>query len=92
MAKYLAVLMHGSRGGEGRYEFEGSDDLLDQTPVRVMRAFMESVEAKAEVGHIDYEINAALKNQPHKVVTVVGDLVFNGDDRQPFMCMLSKKP
>lgn len=42
MAEYLAILVHGKRGGEDRYEFTGPDDLLDETPYNVMRAFMDS--------------------------------------------------
>ena len=90
MSKYLAVVMHGKRGGEGRYEFEGPGDLLGRTPVRIMRAFMDSIEATNGIGHIDYEINAALKNKQYGIVTVIGEVVFEGGDHQPFMCMLSK--
>ena len=42
MAEYLAILVHGKRGGEGRYDLTGPDDLLDETPYKVMRAFMDS--------------------------------------------------
>lgn len=90
MTKYLAILMHGTRGGEGRYEFEGSEDLLSQTPVRIMRVFMDSVEAKNGIGHIEYEINAALKNKDHDIATVIGEIQFEDGDQQPFMCMLSR--
>jgi len=90
MSKYLAVVMHGKRGGEGRYEFEGPDGLLDRTPVRIMRAFMDSIEATNGIGHLDYEINAALKNKQYGIITVIGEVVFEGGDHQPFMCMLSK--
>ena len=40
MTKYLGILVHGVSGGEGRYEFEGPDDLLRKRPVRIIRAFM----------------------------------------------------
>ena len=55
MAEYLAILVHGKRGGEGRYEFTGPDDLLGETPYNVMRAFIDSAEATHSIGHIDYE-------------------------------------
>ena len=87
--KYKVTLMHGNRDGEGRYSFEAAEGLMRQTPVRIMRAFMESVEAKNGIGHVDYEINAALKNDEHDVATIIGDLVFDEDNRQPFMCMIS---
>ncbi len=90
MAKYLATLIHGKRGGEGCYEFEGPDNLLRKKPVRIMQAFMEGVEAKTGIGYIDYEINAALKNKKHEIVTVIGAIEFEAGDEQPFMCMLSR--
>ncbi len=90
MAKYMAILIHGKYGGEGRYEFSGPDDLLAQAPFQVMRAFMDSAEGTHEIGHIDYEINAALKNKERGIVTVIGEVLFEGADRQPFMCMLSR--
>lgn len=89
MTRYLGVLMHGNRGGEGRYEFDGPDDLLKKSPVRVMRAFMESIEARHDIGYLDYEINAAMKNDRHEITTVIGELVFESDN-QPFMCMVSR--
>ena len=89
MTRYLGVLMHGNRGGEGRYEFDGPEDLLMKSPVRVMRAFMESIEAKSAIGFVDYEINAAMKNDRHEITTVIGELVFETDN-QPFMCMVSR--
>ncbi len=88
MTRYLGVLVHGVSGGEGRYEFEGPDDLLRKTPVRIMRAFMESIEGKDDIGYVDYEINAALKSDRHEITAVIGELVFE-DDTQSFMCMLS---
>lgn len=93
MANFQAVLMHGSRGGEGTYRFEGPDTLLKKSPVKAARVFMEYLEAThPALGHIDYEINAALKNKDKQVVTILGNLVFHGDDEQPFMCMISVAP
>jgi len=89
MTKYLAVLMHGRRGTEGRYEFNANDTLLEETPVRIMRTFMDSVEAQSGLGHMDYEINAALKNEKQNIVTVIGEIHFESGDHQPFVCMIS---
>ena len=89
MATYEAILMHGNRGGEGKYSFEGKDDLLKRSPVKVLRAFLEYLDEHAGIGHIDYEINAAMKNKEKGVVTALGNLVFHGDDEQPFICMIS---
>ena len=88
MKTYHAGLMHGNRDGEGRYEFDAPELLAQTSPVRIMRAFMEHVEKTAKVGHIDYEINAAMKNTEAGVVTVLGELQFENDSAQPFVCMI----
>lgn len=88
MKTYTAVLMHGNREGEGRYSFEAPELLSQASPVRIMRAFMEHVEHHAHIGHIDYEINAAMKNREAGVVTVLGELTFENASRQPFVCMI----
>ena len=60
MATYNAHLMHGERGSEGSYDFDGPDDLLKKTPVRIVRHFMEHVEKSVlQSQHVDYELNAA---------------------------------
>lgn len=91
MATYQAVIMHGTRGGEGRYEFSGSPDLFDHTPLDVMRVLMDHIEEQADIGHIRYEANAALKNEQADVITVLGQLHFENDGAQPFMCMINPK-
>ncbi|MEL6100618.1 MAG: hypothetical protein AAFV87_05465 [Pseudomonadota bacterium] len=90
MKTYHAVLMHGARGGEGRYDFEGDDDLLDRSPVKVMRACMDAIEERPDINHLDYVINAAMKNDEYRVVTVLGDIAFSEENHQPFVCMISE--
>ena len=90
MTNFTAVIMHGTRDTEGRYAFEGPEDLLSKTPVRVMKTFMDYVEEHAHIGHIDYAINAAMKNDGAGIVTVLGELHFEHNSNQPFMCMISK--
>lgn len=92
MATYEAVLMHGERGGEGRHKFEAADDLMTHSPVTVMKVFMAFVDEHAGLGHIDFEINAAMKNDKYKTVTVLGNLIFHHDgenEPQPFCCFIS---
>lgn len=88
MRSYNATLMHGNRDGEGHYTFEGPELLAQASPVRIMRAFMEHLDATARLGHIDYEINAAMKNKEVGVVTVMGELQFENHSAQPFVCMI----
>ena len=90
MAQYLTILIDGRTGGEGRYKFNAPDDLMERTPVRAMRAFMESVEAKDILhGHQDYEINAAMKSPHHEVITTLGVMHLTNGDQAPFMAMIS---
>ncbi|MEL7461062.1 MAG: hypothetical protein AAFX45_13425 [Pseudomonadota bacterium] len=88
MRIYHATLMHGNRNSEGRYAFEGPELLAQASPVRIMRAFMEHLDQTARLGHIDYEINAAMKNKDVGVVTVMGELQFENHSAQPFVCMI----
>ena len=88
MRTYHAVLMHGNRDSERRYDFEAPEMLAEASPVRIMRAFMEHIEAHSHVGHVDWEINAAMKNREAGVVTVLGVLNFENGSAQPFVCMI----
>lgn len=93
MAKYLCIVMHGETGGEGRYQFDGPEDLLSETPVRVFRKFMEMIDHEVfPAQHVDHEINAALKNSQRGVITVLGQMIFRGDPPAPFMAMISRAP
>ena len=93
MAEYLCIVMHGETGGEGRYRFHGPDALLTETPVRVFRKFMEMIDQNVFPSqHVDYEINAAMKNNERKVITVLGQMIFDGDPPAPFMAMISHVP
>ncbi|MEL6999500.1 MAG: hypothetical protein AAFP68_14650 [Pseudomonadota bacterium] len=89
MRTYEATIMHGRRSTEGHYDFEGPDDLFAQTPVRIMRTFMAAIEEQSSIGHIEYEINAAMKHATKPIVTVLGEFHFNSDDTQPFTCMIN---
>ena len=88
MATYLAQLMHGDRGGAGEYRFEGPDGLLAQTPASSVRLFMDHLDRAAHLGHIEYELNAAMKNRDQGVVTALGCFVLSGEE-QPFVLFIS---
>lgn len=90
MARYTARMMDAETGGEGRYDFDGPDDLLQQTPVRVVRAFMEHVDREMfPLTHVDYELNAAFKDAGRGVITALGSLIHDGDPPSPFLLMIS---
>lgn len=91
MARYEATLMHGERGGEGRYAFDATEDLMALTPVKVIRTFMDYLEKTRgeQIGHIDFEINGALKNAELGIVTGMGQLVLQ-DGVQPFVVFINR--
>ena len=89
MARYGATIMHGKRDAERTIEFDGPEDLMSHSPMTVMRTFMQYLDDHANIGHIDYEVNAAMKSEKSAVVTVLGELKFASGDHQPFMCMIA---
>ncbi len=91
MAHYQATVMHATTGGEGIYAFEGPDDLLSKTPVRVVRHFMEQIDAKfLPQDHVDYELNAAMKNSDRGVITAMGSMQLREGPPLPFLLMIAK--
>lgn len=93
MATFTARLVDAKTGNEGSYDFDGPDDLMDRTPVGVVRHFMEFVDQTVLPSqHVDYELNAAMKNRERRIVTAMGDLHFeHGEDPAPFMLMIAAK-
>lgn len=87
--KLTAVLMHGERGGEGRYVFEVPDDVASGRSMGIAGAFMAHLDAHAGLGHIDYEINAAFTNRDLWITTVIGEMILPGGNRQPFACFIA---
>lgn len=83
--------MHGERGGEGTYLFDANEDLMARSPVQVIRAFMDYLEKSrgGQIGHIDFEINGALKNAELGIVTGMGQLVLE-DGSQPFVVFINR--
>ena len=92
MARYVAEMLHGNRPAEGEYHFEAEDDLLTHSPMTVLRTFLQWVVDHSALDHIDYEVNAAMKNEEHGVVTALGTLHFDKDGKQPFTAMISRAP
>jgi hypothetical protein len=92
MTTYLACMMDAETGAEGAYYFEDGDDLIRQTPVRVIRKFMEHV-GKDLLPHkyVDYELNAAFRNDTAHVVTTLGSLMLSHGPAIPFAIMIAPK-
>ena len=92
MANYRTVVIHPETGGEGRYDFESSEGLMEKSPVNVISRFMEIVDKKIlPAEHVDYELNAAMKSENGKVVTGMGTMTLDGGKRLPFVAMISEK-
>ncbi|MCI5077588.1 hypothetical protein [Oricola sp.] len=92
MTTYTAIVVDGDTGGEGRYNFEYDGDLLKHSPATVLRTFWESVDRNVLLTeHVDYELNAAMKNATGTVVTALGAMLREHDGAVPFMAMISKK-
>ena len=90
MATYGVRMMDANTGGEGRYSFQGPEDLFARTPVKIIKAFMDHVDKTLlPHEHVEYEINAAFKNNEHKTVTAMGHLILEHPPAIPFMMMIS---
>jgi hypothetical protein len=46
MANYVGRMLHGRSGAEVDHPFEGPDDLMAKSPLKVTRYFMEHVTEK----------------------------------------------
>ena len=94
MANYKLVLMHGSRHGEGVHMFEAADDLMTHSPVTVLRTTMEAMESEMKgpsIGKLEFEVYSCLKDKDKEIVSALGDLIFDGAQREPFTALISKE-
>ena len=98
MTTYRARLMDADSGGEGTYDFEEREDLMDGTPVRIVRAFFEHIDRTVlHTRFIDYEINAAFKNAAENS-SLKGYLEYTEDEivstdivNWPYSCIFDSK-
>ena len=93
MATYYARMMSAdSPSGEGSYTFESDDKLMKRTADEIVNVFFDYVEADILKGNVDWELNGAVKNKEHGVVTAIGALVTDeGQASMPFLLMISTK-
>jgi hypothetical protein len=89
MATYTARMMDAETGGEGKYTFQGPDDLMKRTADEIVAAFFESA-TDILSKHADWELNGVLKNRERGVVTAIGSLVPDKGEELPFLLMISK--
>ena len=92
MATYRARLIDSTSDAESVHDFDAPDDLMEETPVRVVRSFFEHIDRAAlPAGHVDWELNAAFKNRERRVVTCMGSFHFEGQPAAPFLLMVSQR-
>jgi len=90
MKRYRAWITDSDTANEGIYDFDGPDDLFSQTPVRIVRAFMEHVDKNLlPAEHIDYELNAAMKHSPHAILTAMGSFLVQHGPGIPFTLFIT---
>lgn len=90
MARFTARMLDADTGGEGVYQFEAPDDLLARTPARVVGQFMAQVDRSLlPHEHVDYELNASMKNAEKGVVTAMGSLILERQPPIPFLLMIA---
>jgi hypothetical protein len=92
MAAYRARMMDAVSDKEAVSTFEGPEDLMHDTPVRVVRAFFEHTDRSTfATAHVDWELNAAFKNAERGVVTCMGSFHLGGDQPPaPFLLMIAR--
>ena len=93
MAAYRARMMDAVSDDQAVYEFEGPEDLMNDTPVRVVRAFMEHTDrSRFATPHLDWELNAAFKTPERGVVTCMGAFHLAPDQPPaPFLLMIERR-
>jgi hypothetical protein len=85
-----AVLMHGDRGGEGRYQFDVGQEVADGPAMGIAQAFMAHLDAHAGIGPLVYDINAALKHDKTGISTILGTLHMGAEHGdQPFAAFIA---
>lgn len=94
MALFRARLIDGLSEGEDSFEFDAHEDLMNDTPVRVVRAFFGGSDpSRFRTHHQDWELNAAFKNRERGVVTCMGSFHLGGDEPPvPFLLLIAPKP
>lgn len=90
MATYLARMMDSATGAEGSSRFDHRDDLMNRPADEIVGAFFEYAEREVfSRGHVEYELNGAVKKQG--TVVAIGSLHMQGDsDQQPFTIFIAQ--
>jgi len=90
MTTYYARLLDAETGGEGSYEFDGPQDLMQRTADEIVSIFFDHAESQVLKGRVDWEINGVFKNRERRIVTAMGSLIPGKDEPAlPFLLLIS---
>jgi len=90
MTTYFGRMLDAETGGEGSYQFEGPEDLMQRTADEVVSIFFEQVEPRVLRHHVDWEVNGVFKNRERRIVSAIGSLIPQKDEPAlPFLLLIS---
>jgi cytochrome P450 len=93
MALFRARLIDSLSEKEDSFEFDAHEDLMNDTPVRIVRSFFGGSDpSRFHTRHQDWELNAAFKNRERGVVTCMGSFHLDGEPPVPFLLLIQPKP
>jgi hypothetical protein len=94
MADFRARFLDPMSEGEDVFDFDAHEDLMNDTPVRIVRAFFGGADpGRFRTKHQDWELNAAFKNRERGVVTCMGAWhLGEGEAPVPFLLLIQPKP
>ena len=93
MALFRARLIDALSEGEDSFEFDAHEDLMNDTPVRIVRAFFGGSDpSRFRTKHEDWELNAAFKNRERHAVSCMGSFHLGGEEPPvPFLLLIAPK-
>ena len=91
MARFYARMMDASTGGEGRYSFEASDDLLQRPADEAVDLFFDHVAAEVLDNKVDWELNGVMRTHNRNIITAMGSFLHDDDPPVPFLLMISDR-
>lgn len=85
-------MLDAETGGEGSYQFEGADDLMQRTADEIVTVFFDQIEDSILKHHADWELNGVMKNRDRDVVVGMGSLIPVKDEPSlPFVVVISRR-
>lgn len=89
MANFYARMMDAQTGGEGRYTFEASDDMMRRPADEVVDLFFEHISVRVLKHKVEWELNSVMKHRDRNIITAMGSLLHDQDPPMPFLLMIA---